>query len=88
MNLHKLREILDQKNLSDGIKEMFIKTEDDYFKQAVIIISQLPQGGAREGIIDELDDYFQTNGYELGDFVRAVESYDTELKDLVKKIMG
>ena len=87
MNLEKIMKVLDEHNLSSGIKKGLIKKEEDYFSQAVIIVAGL-RNELREEIIEVLDDVFVAEGYKIGDFIRAVTKYEQELEDLYKVIMG
>ena len=87
MNKDKLKEILKKHHQISGLKESLIKSEDDYFKQAVIIVAGLPES-LQEDIAEDLDDFFKSQGYKEGALIKAVYEYQCELEALYKRIIG
>lgn len=81
-----LYEKLSTKNLEDGIKEVFIKEEKDYFKQAVIIMSNVPESEENDKLITDIDIIFMNHGYKPYDFVNAIVEYKKELEELYQKM--
>jgi len=84
--MKELETYLKEHKLEQGIKHQFIKEEDDYFKQAVIIMAGLPENEFTAKLITDIDFIFMNNGYKPYDFVDAITNYKNELDELYKKI--
>lgn len=81
-----LIQYLKEHKLNEGIKPHLIQERDDYFKQAVIIMSNVPETEDNAKLITDIDVIFLNYGYKPYEFVNAITEYKKELEELYKKI--
>ena len=84
--MKELETYLKEHKLEQGIKYQFIKENEDYFKQAIIIIAGLPENEYTARLITDIDLIFMNNGYKPYEFVDGILNYKRELDELYRNI--